>query len=356
MALVGRALRAHAAAALRRGVRARAAQAARCRGERRRADWDGRRASAGGAAPRIACLVPSLTELLFALGLGEHVVARTGFCVHPRDAVARVPKVGGTKDFDLDAARALAPTHLVVNVDENRREVGRRRARVRPARDRHASVRARRQPAALRAVRRDLRPRARGGGAWRPTSRRRSPRSTRPSPALPRERVALRDLEEAVDDGRARHLHRRDARARGLGRRAGRTRGARYPELADDDARVARRRSASCSRRSRTRSAPRDARRAARALAASPAHLVDGEMTSWYGPRAIAGMRYLARCARSHRRGVGRRRAAPENTRGRPQAASCATRVRDRYSGTRTPTVIAVVVAVALAGGGRPMM
>ena len=26
-----------------------------------------------------------------------------------------------------------------------------------------------------------------------------------------------------------------------------------------------------------------------------PAHLIDGEMTSWYGPRAIAGMRYLAR-------------------------------------------------------------
>lgn len=74
------------------------------------------------AAPRIASLVPSLTELLFALDLGAHVVARTGFCIHPR-AARQVPKVGGTKDPDLAALRALAPTHLVVNVDENRREV-----------------------------------------------------------------------------------------------------------------------------------------------------------------------------------------------------------------------------------------
>jgi ABC-type Fe3+-hydroxamate transport system substrate-binding protein len=72
------------------------------------------------APPRIACLVPSLTETLFALGLGDCVEARTGFCVHPRDA-RRVPKVGGTKDPDLRQLAALAPTHLVVNVDENRR-------------------------------------------------------------------------------------------------------------------------------------------------------------------------------------------------------------------------------------------
>jgi hypothetical protein len=29
------------------------------------------------------------------------------------------------------------------------------------------------------------------------------------------------------------------------------------------------------------------------ALAGKPALLVDGEMTSWYGPRAIAGLAYL---------------------------------------------------------------
>ena len=72
--------------------------------------------------PRIVSLVPSLTELLFELGLGPWLVARTGFCIHPRDAVAAVPKVGGTKDVNLAKLRRLAPTHVLVNVDENRRE------------------------------------------------------------------------------------------------------------------------------------------------------------------------------------------------------------------------------------------
>jgi ABC-type Fe3+-hydroxamate transport system substrate-binding protein len=80
-------------------------------------------------APRIVSLVPSLTELLFALGLGPRVVGRTGFCVHPRDAVRAVPKVGGTKDVDVDAVIALAPTHLVVNVDENEKPTVERLAR-----------------------------------------------------------------------------------------------------------------------------------------------------------------------------------------------------------------------------------
>lgn len=74
------------------------------------------------AAPRIASLVPSLTELVFALGLGEHLVARTGYCIHPAAEVGRVPKVGGTKDVNLAKLRRLAPSHALVNVDENRAE------------------------------------------------------------------------------------------------------------------------------------------------------------------------------------------------------------------------------------------
>ncbi len=73
-------------------------------------------------ALRIASLVPSVTELLVALGLGPHLVARTGFCIHPAAALAGVPKVGGTKDVRLDALRQLAPSHVIVNVDENRLE------------------------------------------------------------------------------------------------------------------------------------------------------------------------------------------------------------------------------------------
>ena len=71
---------------------------------------------------RIASLVPSVTELLATLGLGPYLVARTGFCVHPAALVAAVPKVGGTKDVNLAKLRRLAPTHIVVNIDENRLE------------------------------------------------------------------------------------------------------------------------------------------------------------------------------------------------------------------------------------------
>lgn len=74
------------------------------------------------AEPRIASLVPSITELLLALGLGPWVVARTGFCIHPASEVAGIPKVGGTKDVNLDKLRRLAPSHVIVNPDENRRE------------------------------------------------------------------------------------------------------------------------------------------------------------------------------------------------------------------------------------------
>ncbi len=63
--------------------------------------------------------MPSVTELLAALGLGPCLVARTGFCIHPADVVAQVPKVGGTKDVNLAKLQQLTPTHLVVNVDEN---------------------------------------------------------------------------------------------------------------------------------------------------------------------------------------------------------------------------------------------
>ncbi len=71
---------------------------------------------------RIVSLVPSLTELLCDLGLADNIVGRSGFCIHPRETVKRIPKMGGTKDADIEKIRAAAPTHLVVNIDENRRE------------------------------------------------------------------------------------------------------------------------------------------------------------------------------------------------------------------------------------------
>jgi len=68
---------------------------------------------------RIVCLVPSITELLCDLGLAGQIVGRTGFCIHPREIVRRIPKVGGTKSVYIEKVRALRPTHVVVNVDEN---------------------------------------------------------------------------------------------------------------------------------------------------------------------------------------------------------------------------------------------
>lgn len=76
----------------------------------------------GAPAPRrIVSLVPSLTEALFALGLGERLVGVTEWCVHPAEAVARVPKVGGTKDTDVAAVVALAPDLVIANHEENTR-------------------------------------------------------------------------------------------------------------------------------------------------------------------------------------------------------------------------------------------
>jgi ABC-type Fe3+-hydroxamate transport system substrate-binding protein len=72
--------------------------------------------------PRIVCLVPSITELLCDLGLAEQVVGRTGFCIHPWETVREIPKVGGTKDVLVDRVRELRATHVIVNVDENLKE------------------------------------------------------------------------------------------------------------------------------------------------------------------------------------------------------------------------------------------
>lgn len=68
---------------------------------------------------RIVSLVPSITEMLCDFGLAGQLVGRTGFCIHPAASVPAIAKVGGTKDVNLDKIRKLAPTHLVVNIDEN---------------------------------------------------------------------------------------------------------------------------------------------------------------------------------------------------------------------------------------------
>jgi ABC-type Fe3+-hydroxamate transport system substrate-binding protein len=71
---------------------------------------------------RIISLVPSWTETLFAMGLGNEVVGVTKFCVEPADGVAAVEKIGGTKNPDLRAIAKLEPDFVIANAEENRRE------------------------------------------------------------------------------------------------------------------------------------------------------------------------------------------------------------------------------------------
>jgi ABC-type Fe3+-hydroxamate transport system substrate-binding protein len=70
---------------------------------------------------RIVSLVPSWTETLFAFGLKERIVGITRFCVVPPET-AVIPKVGGTKNPNLDAIVELAPDLVIANAEENRRE------------------------------------------------------------------------------------------------------------------------------------------------------------------------------------------------------------------------------------------
>jgi len=74
-----------------------------------------------GADCRIVSLVPSITELLFDLELADAVIGRTVFCIHPKNRVKAVKSVGGTKQVNMDKLKRLSPTHVIVNVDETPR-------------------------------------------------------------------------------------------------------------------------------------------------------------------------------------------------------------------------------------------
>lgn len=71
---------------------------------------------------RIISLVPSLTELLFDLGLNDRIVGITKFCVHPEFALRSKVKVGGTKEFDFEAIKNLNPDLIIGNKEENYKE------------------------------------------------------------------------------------------------------------------------------------------------------------------------------------------------------------------------------------------
>lgn len=77
---------------------------------------------------RIVSLVPSLSETLAHWGMGDRLVGVTEWCVEPRGAFDRAVRVRGTKNPDVDRIRALAPTLVLANEEENR-EIDVRRLR-----------------------------------------------------------------------------------------------------------------------------------------------------------------------------------------------------------------------------------
>jgi ABC-type Fe3+-hydroxamate transport system substrate-binding protein len=86
----------------------------------------GRPFRVGRPPERIVSLVPSLSEALFAFGLGERVAGVTRFCVEPKEVVAGKAKVGGTKTLDVAAVEALRPDLIIASAEENRAEDVRR--------------------------------------------------------------------------------------------------------------------------------------------------------------------------------------------------------------------------------------
>ena len=81
-----------------------------------------RRLSLPRQPQRIICLVPSITETLFAIGAGNRVVGVTEYCTHPPERIAQLPKLGGTKDPQREAILQLQPDLLILNDEENRKE------------------------------------------------------------------------------------------------------------------------------------------------------------------------------------------------------------------------------------------
>ena len=246
------------------------------------------------AGARIASLVPSITELVCDLGLAAQLVARTGFCIHPRAIVARIPKAGGTKDVDLRRLRALAPTHVIVNIDENRRAVVDDIAQFVP----HVIVTHPNAPADNLALYALI------GGIFDCTGpaekmavalRAALDAALRATAALPRERVLYLIWKDpwmtvARDTYVARTLA-----AVGWDTVPA-VSATRYPAI--DAIEAAREADAVLLSSEPYRFGAPHAAALAAELAAQgcvkPVRLIDGEMTSWYGSRAIAGLGYLA--------------------------------------------------------------
>ncbi|MBR4750471.1 MAG: ABC transporter substrate-binding protein [Thermoguttaceae bacterium] len=62
---------------------------------------------------RIVSTVPSVTETLFVLGLGDYVVGVSDYCKYPEE-VSNLPKIGSLYDYNSEAIAELNPDFVVV--------------------------------------------------------------------------------------------------------------------------------------------------------------------------------------------------------------------------------------------------
>lgn len=72
---------------------------------------------------RIVSLCPGITDTLFALDLEAEIVGRTRFCIHPKGKVENVPAIAGTKDIKLEAILNVQPDLIIVEKEENTKEI-----------------------------------------------------------------------------------------------------------------------------------------------------------------------------------------------------------------------------------------
>ena len=70
-------------------------------------------------AKRIVSLAPSITEILFALGLDDEIAAITNFCDYP-EAVLNKPRIGGFVNPDIEKIVSLKPDLIIGIRDGNR--------------------------------------------------------------------------------------------------------------------------------------------------------------------------------------------------------------------------------------------
>lgn len=84
-------------------------------------DAVGRRVELKTAPARLVSLAPNLTEILFALGLGDRVVGVTIFCDYP-PAAREKTQIGGFINPSLEAIVAQRPDLVLATADGNRPE------------------------------------------------------------------------------------------------------------------------------------------------------------------------------------------------------------------------------------------